>query len=120
MVKKAYIASPYTQGDKLQLVQVQIQAWHILRDKGFYPIAPLLSHYFNEYRERAHGEWIKYDLETIAMCDMVIRLRIKNENGKEIPSSGADMETAEATRLGLEYYEFGSIEDLEKWVKDLL
>lgn len=118
-MKKVYIASPYTQGDKEQLVLVQIKAWHILRDKGFYPIAPLLAHHLNLYRQRSHEEWLEYDLITISYCDVVIRLRIKDNFGVEIPSSGADLETEEAKRLGKEYYEFDSIEEMEKYFKDL-
>jgi hypothetical protein len=114
-MKKVYIASPYTQGDKEQLVQLQIQAWHVLRDLGFYPIAPLLAHHLNLYRQRPHGEWLEYDLITISYCQVVIRIRPK-VNGVEIPSSGADLETAEAKRLGLEYYEFESVEEMKNFL----
>jgi len=112
---KVYIASPYTQGDKEQLVQLQIQAWHVLRDLGFYPIAPLLAHHLNLYRQRSHGEWLEYDLETIRGCQILVRLFSKDNFGNNIPSSGADMETDEARRLGLEYYEFESIEDMKQF-----
>ena len=36
MVKRIYLASPYTRGDKLEMVNLQIKAWHKLRDMGFY------------------------------------------------------------------------------------
>jgi len=100
VVKKVYIASPYTQGDKLQMVRIQIDAWHALQDLGYYAIPPLLSHYINEVRER------------IAMCDAVVRIRPKDERGIEIPSSGADKEKIEAQRLGLQYREFETIEQM--------
>ena len=57
-MKKVYIASPYTNGDKLEMVRLQIDAWHILRDRGLIPIAPLLTHYINEVRERDHKDWL--------------------------------------------------------------
>ena len=113
MKKKVYIASPYTQGDKLQLVRIQIDAFHILMDMGLVPIAPLLSHYINEVRERAHGEWLTYDFEIIGTCQVMVRIRPKDNFGVEIPSTGADMETEEAKRLGLEYYEVNSAEEIK-------
>jgi hypothetical protein len=113
MKKKVYIASPYTRGDKLQLVRIQIDAFHILMDLGFIPIAPLLFHYINEVRERPHGEWLEYDLEIIATCQMMIRIRPRDEFNAEIPSTGADRETIEATKLGLEYYEVNSAEEIK-------
>lgn len=111
MRRIVYIASPYTQGDKPALVKVQINAFHILMDKGYHPIAPLLAHFLNP---RPYEDWLRYDMETISYCDILIRIREKDNFGVEIPSSGADRETAEALRLGLEYYEFESLEDLEK------
>jgi len=112
VVKKVYIASPYTQGDKLQMVRIQIDAWHALQDLGYYAIPPLLSHYINEVRERPWKEWLEYDFQTIAMCDAVVRIRPKDERGIEIPSSGADKEKVEAQRLGLQYREFETIEQM--------
>ena len=114
-MKRIYIASPYTRGDKLKLVRVQIDAFHILRDLGYYPIAPLLSHYINEVRDRTHKDWLEYDFESIGMCDSVVRIRAKDENGIEIPSTGADMEEAEAKRLGLEFLDFESVEELKEY-----
>lgn len=114
MIKqKIYIASPYTHGDKLQMVQLQIDAWHVLRDKGFIPIAPLLTHFINEIKERTHTEWLEYDFEILRVCQMVVRLRPVDEFGDEIPSTGADMEEAEAKRLGLQYYEFKAVEEMK-------
>jgi hypothetical protein len=111
--QKIYIASPYSVGDKLRNVRLQIDAFHILRDMRHIPIAPLTSHYINEVRERSHRDWIEYDFTIIAMCDMVIRLRPKDQNGIEIPSTGADLEETEAKRLGLPYYEFQTLDEMQ-------
>jgi hypothetical protein len=111
---KIYIASPYTNGNKLELVRLQIDAWHVLQDLGYYAIPPLLSHYINEVRERPWNEWLDYDFETISMCDAVIRLRPKDKNGVEIPSAGADKEKVEALRLGLMYLEFETVEQMKE------
>lgn len=114
MKTKIYIASPYTNGDKLQLVRLQIDAWHVLQDLGYYAVPPLLSHYINEVRERDWSEWLEYDFQTISMCDAVIRLRPKDQNGVEIPSAGADKEREEAKRLGLIYLEYDSVEEMKE------
>jgi len=110
---KIYIASPYNAGDKLQNVRLQIDAFHILRDLGYLPIAPLLSHYVNLVRDRSHKDWLEYDIELLKICDIVVRLRPKDENGVEIPSPGADMEEAKAKEIGIPYYEFQTLDELE-------
>lgn len=115
MKKKVYIASPYTNGNKLDLVKLQIDAFHVLMDLGFYPIAPLLSHHINEVRERDWKEWLEYDIQTIQECQMVVRLCPKDEFGLEIPSKGADKEEAEAKKLGLEFHTFESVEEMKKF-----
>jgi hypothetical protein len=115
MKTKVYIASPYTNGDKLKLVRLQIDAFHVLMDLGFYPIAPLLSHYINEIRERDWKEWLEYDFQTIQECQMVVRLYPKDEYGLEIPSKGADMEQEEAKRLGIEFHAFSSVEEMKEF-----
>lgn len=117
MKHKIYIASPYTSGDKLQMVRLQIDAWHLLRDYGFIPIAPLLTHYMNEVRERSHAEWLEYDFEILKMCQGIIRLRPKDNFGREIPSKGADMEQEEAINLGIPVLSFDTIEDLKNYLE---
>jgi len=117
MKYKIYIASPYTSGDKLQMVRLQIDAWHILRDYGLIPIAPLLTHYINEVRERLHTEWLEYDFEVLRICNGVIRLRPKDDFGVEIPSRGADMEEEEAIKLGIPVLCFYSIEELKDYLE---
>jgi hypothetical protein len=110
---KIYIASPYSNGDKLQNVRLQIDVFHILRDLGYLPFAPLLSHYVNVVRDRPHKDWIEYDIELLKLCDIVIRIRPKDANGVEIPSPGADIEEQKAKELGIPYYEFQSVDEVE-------
>jgi len=110
---KIYIASPYNAGDKVQNVRLQIDAFHILRDLGYLPIAPLLSHYINLVRDRSHKDWLEYDIELLKICDIVVRLRPMDANGVEIPSPGADMEEKKAKELGIPYYEFQTLDELE-------
>ena len=111
--KKIYIASPYNAGDKLQNVHLQIDAFHILRDLGYLPIAPLLSHYVNVVRDRSHNDWLEYDIELLKICDIVVRIRPKDKDGVEIPSPGADIEEQKAKEFGIPYYEFHNLDELE-------
>ena len=113
---KIYIASPYTAGDKLEMVRLQIDAWHVLRDYGYIPIAPLLTHYMNEVQERSHKDWLEYDFEILGICQAVIRIRPLDIFGKEIPSLGADMEEKEAARLGIPCVSFNTIEKLREYL----
>jgi len=109
---KIYIASPYNAGDREKNTRLQIDAFHILRDLGYFPIAPLLSHYVNLVRNRSHKDWLEYDIELLKVCDIVIRLRPKDQNGVEIPSIGADMEEAKAKELGIPYSEFDTLDHM--------
>jgi len=110
---KIYIASPYNSGDREKNTRLQIDAFHILRDLGYLPIAPLLSHYINLVRDRSHKDWLEYDIELLKICDIVVRLRPMDANGVEIPSPGADMEEKKAKELGIPYYEFQTLDELE-------
>jgi hypothetical protein len=116
MKKRIYIASPYTHGNKLEMVKLQIDAWHVLRDAGYMPIAPLLTHYINEVRERSHEEWLEYDFNLLGICDGIVRLKPLDPFGDEIPSKGADMEQEEAKRLGIPILIFSGMEELKTYI----
>lgn len=91
-----FVSSPYTLGDVSENVQRQVEMAHRLMDYGFAPIAPLLSHYLELWRSRPWEEWMEVDLELVSRCDALLRL--------EGESRGADMEVAEARRLGIPVY----------------
>lgn len=86
--KIIYISSPYSLGDKMENVLVQIKAAHRIMDLGHCPIAPLLSHFLHLYRPRPYNDWLDVDLELVARMDIILRL----------PgiSDGADKEVQEA------------------------
>ena len=89
-----YISSPYSIGDKIKNIHRQINVAHKLMDNGLVPLAPLPgSHVLNEMRWRPYEDWMAVDLEHVASCDAVLRL--KGE------SSGADREVAFAESLGI-------------------
>jgi hypothetical protein len=96
---KVYIASPYTLGDIAVNVKRQIDMVDKLMDKGFAPFAPLYSHFQHMVHPRPYKDWIKIDLEWVAVCDCVLRL-----DGE---SKGADGEVEHAKELELPvFYSF--------------
>jgi hypothetical protein len=115
---KIYIASPYTLGDVNENVNLQIDAWHILRDAGYYPIAPLLSHFIHLRKNRSYEDWMDWDFANLEMCDAVIRIR-PIYNGEERLSSGADREEVHAKSIGIPVYTFWSLNELEEWINKI-
>lgn len=103
-VKFVYIASPYTKpkGKELKNVVTSFEAANKLLDKGFFPYAPLYSHYLHEMQERPYDEWLQLDFEWLKKCDCVLRLPGE--------SKGADREVKLAEELGKPV--FYSIEDI--------
>jgi hypothetical protein len=51
---KVYVASPYTNGDKLENVRRSIEMGHELMNLGLNPYLPLLSHYQDELFPRPY------------------------------------------------------------------
>lgn len=89
-----YISSPYSLGNKIENIHRQIKVAHLLMDEGLVPLAPLPgSHVMNGMKWRPYEDWMAVDLEHVARCDAVLRL--KGE------SSGADREVAYAESLGI-------------------
>lgn len=88
-----YIASPYTSyANPLDAVSVQIDTFAILRDLGYQPIAPLLSHYVDALHPASYDRWLEWCMAMIGVCDIVLRL--------PGDSAGADREVAAAKALG--------------------
>jgi nucleoside 2-deoxyribosyltransferase len=89
-MKHIYVASPYTKGDKEYNVMRQISAGHLLMDKGFVPVLPLLSHFMHLRRSRPYEDWMALDISLLGRCDALLRLAGE--------SPGADSEVAYARR----------------------
>lgn len=51
---RVYIASPYTLGDQLENVNVQMDMYSELLDLGTLPFAPLYSHYVHERHPKSY------------------------------------------------------------------
>lgn len=102
---KVYLASAYTIGDPATNVRRQLQASDELIGLGYAPFVPLLSHFQHIYSPKSYRVWTTLDMEWLPCCDCLLRL-----GGP--PSTGADMEEAEARRRGLKV--FHSIEELHQ------
>ena len=117
---KVYIASPYSNGNKEELVQLQIDAaYHLLRMR-FNPYMPLYNHFIQtKYDDLNHDfDWLGLDKSWLEECDIMVRLHPKNELGEDIPSPGADEEEAYALKLNIPVIHCDSIEELIKKIKE--
>ena len=99
---KVFISSPYTIGDTAFNVRRQMDATDELIERGYAPFTPLYYHFQHIVHPRHYDDWIKIDLEWLRSCDCVLRLPGE--------SKGADIECAEADRLGLTV--FNSVADI--------
>lgn len=92
MIRKVYIASPYTKGDVARNVWAQIDMADKLMTNGFVPFVPLLTHFQHMVHPRPYEEWMQLDFAWIEACDCVLRL-----DGE---SDGADREVQYAITIG--------------------
>jgi len=92
-VTKVYIASPYTKGDVAANVRQSMDAFEELASLGFIPYCPLLTHFQHMVHPRNYEFWLSYDLEWLAVCDVMIRI-----DGE---SAGADKEERFANEHGI-------------------
>src|SRR5580693_1616163 len=90
---RVYIASPYTKGDVAINVKAQLDAVDTLMSLGYYPFAPLYSHFQHMAHPRPYKDWIEADLVWVSVCDAMLRLPGE--------SSGADNEVKVAKELGI-------------------
>jgi hypothetical protein len=102
---KVYVASPYTIGDHDKNVEISLKAGDELLKKGFVPICPLLSHFWDKISPKSYDTWLDMDLQLLAGCDAVLRLLGASE--------GADKEVKYAMDLGIPVYFV--IDDIGNW-----
>ena len=104
-VFKVYIAGPYTKPDPAVNTARAMDMWHELRDLGFSPLCPHLSHFLHIHHARPYQEWLDYDNEWIEVCDVLLRLPGE--------SSGADDEVLLSKSLDIPVVL--SVSDLIQW-----
>jgi len=108
MKKKIYIASPYTIGDHLENVNVQMDMYYDLVQLGYLPFAPLYSHYIHERNPLPYDIWMEIDYAWIDSCDCLLRLPGE--------SNGADLEVKYAEEKGMPI--FYSVEELTNYIEE--
>lgn len=111
----AYIASPYTNGDKIENVNLQLDVANELMKRGIAPHVPLLNHFQHLRHPNEEDKWLELDFVFLKFCDILIRMK-PIKDGKEIPSYGADQEEQRARELGIPIYVFHTIEELILWL----
>ena len=117
---KIYIASPYSNGNKEELVKLQIDAASILLQLGFSPYWPLATHYVATLTDiDPNFPWLDIDKEWIKLCDLVVRLHPKDIKGNEISSVGADFEEKCANEFGIPLFNFDTLEEMKRYFHTL-
>ena len=90
---KVYIAGPYTKGDVVLNVRWAILIADQVLERGHVPYVPHLTHFWHLLVPHTWETWLALDLEWLRDCDVVLRLP-----GESV---GADLEVAEALKLGI-------------------
>jgi len=108
---KIYIASPYTNGDKQENVNLQMDVAHELLNRGYAPFTPTLSHYMELRNPRPEHDWLKLDFEFLVLCDVLIRIK-PLKDGVEMKSNGADQEETLARANNIPVFIFNTIEEM--------
>ena len=111
---KVYIASPYTNGNKEELVQLQLDAAYHLLKMGFNPFAPLYNHFIQKDHADLdkNFDWLEVDKAWLKDCDMAVRLYPIDKYGLEIASPGADEEEELCKELGIPMFKCSTLEDM--------
>lgn len=118
---RVYIASPYSNGNKEELVQKHLDAAYHLLKLGFNPFAPLYNHFIqSKHPDLDCGfDWLEVDKDWLSLCDLMVRLHFTDENGVEIQSPGADEEERFATELRIPVMHFSTLEDMVLFMSDV-
>lgn len=106
-LKRVYIASPYTVGDKSINVRNSLLVADQLIELGYAPFSPLLAHFQDIAFPRTYEEWLGVGIAWMVAADVVLRLPGE--------SNGADIETMYAAISGIPVVY--SIEELNQLFK---
>lgn len=116
---RVYIASPYSNGNKEELVKKHFQAAYHFLKMGFNPYAPLYNHFLQIAYADIDKDfpWLELDKEWLEQCDILVRFHFKNEKNEEIFSPGADEEEAHAKQLGIPVFHFYNVEEMVEYMQ---
>lgn len=112
---KVYIASPYTNGDKEDNVNLQMDVANELMLRGYAPYTPLLTHFQHLRHPRQEVDWLKLDFAFLDCCDILIRIKPLID-GVELTSMGADKEEAHAQEIAIPVFSFHTIEEMCEFI----
>lgn len=82
-MKRVFISSPYTNGNKDWNVLAQIVTANKLIDLGLSPFTPLLHHYLEVQKSRSSEVWLDLMIDWMLECDAVLRLPGESEGADE-------------------------------------
>ncbi|MCK5017483.1 MAG: DUF4406 domain-containing protein [Candidatus Peribacteraceae bacterium] len=99
-----YLACPMTKGNWTTNVRQCLQFAEELFTKGYTPIAPVLTWFWDIVHYHSHEDWLEYAFGLVAVSDAVLRVPGVSE--------GADMELDYAVRHDIPIYT--DINDLYK------
>ena len=71
---RVYIAGPYTLGHVGKNVHKAMEMWHTLKDLGYSPLCPHLTHFLGIHKFRPIDEWYEYDLDWLEVCHILLRM----------------------------------------------
>jgi Domain of unknown function (DUF4406) len=109
---RIFISSAYTNGNLEENVLRQIKAFHYLRDRGWAPYAPLLSHYLELYQPRPYEDWMDLCFTYLDCCIALVRVDL------HVSSSGGDREAEYAREHGIEvFHELRSVPEFSNFVE---
>lgn len=99
-----FISSPYsaaTEQEREENVRKTYPVAKMIFERGGQPFIPLLFHYYDLEYARPWVGWMETCLVWLRVCDVVVRIPGK--------SKGADIEVAEAQRLGIPVYYLNTV-----------
>lgn len=91
-----YLACPMTTGGFTHNTRRCLEVADRLFIKGYSPIPPVLTWYWDVVSPKSHEDWLCYDFGIIGVCDGILRISGDSE--------GADMEMDFAARNGIPVY----------------
>jgi len=91
-----YVSGPMTNGDPELNVREALRVAELILERGGVPYVPQLTHYWHLVYPHEHAFWLELHLLWLILCHALVR----------IPglSVDADIEEAEARRLGLRIF----------------
>lgn len=102
MIKRVYVAGPYTKGDVVINVRNACEAGTKLVEAGYSAFVPHLSHLWHTVTPRPWSFWMNIDYEWLTVCHYLLRLPGE--------STGADLEVEAAKAAGIPCF-FGTAEE---------